>query len=68
MPLPRRPKREPRSEAVTVRLSKRSADQLRSLAKSHNISQADVVEHLLQQEYKQFQKRDLKAAEMEDED
>jgi hypothetical protein len=68
MSLPRRPKKDPRTEPVTVRLSKRSADQLRSLAKSHNISQADVVEYLLLQEFKAFQKRDFKAAETGEED
>jgi hypothetical protein len=66
--LPRLPKKDPRPVAVTVRLSKRSSEQLRSLAKDHNMSQADVIEHLLKQEYKTFKKRDLKAAEIDDED
>jgi len=57
MVLPSRPKKEPRTEPVTVRLSKQSADQLRTLAREHNISQADVIEHLLEGEYSQFQRR-----------
>jgi hypothetical protein len=57
MALPSMPKREPRQVSVTIRLSKRSADQLKMLAKEHNLSQADVVEYLLDYEYANYQKR-----------
>ncbi|MDR3608216.1 MAG: ribbon-helix-helix protein, CopG family [Oligoflexia bacterium] len=49
---------------VSVRLSKRAAEQLKRLATHHNMSQADVIENLLAQEYEQFEKslKNLKAA------
>lgn len=47
MELPTLPAREKRPVAVTVRLSKTAVGRLRSLAKAHNMSQADVIEHLL---------------------
>jgi hypothetical protein len=59
MALPSLPKKEPRPVPVTVRLSKRAADQLKTLAKEHNMSQADVMEHLLQTEFQVWQAREL---------
>jgi hypothetical protein len=50
MPLPFGHKREPRPVPVSVRLSKRAAEQLKALASAHNLSQADVIEYLLAQE------------------
>lgn len=47
MNLPTLPKKEPRPIAVTVRLSKIAVDQLKSLSKTHNMSQADVIEFLI---------------------
>lgn len=58
MALPSLPKKEPRSVPVTVRLSKKASDQLKTLAKEHNLSQADVIEHLLQSEFKLWQARE----------
>jgi hypothetical protein len=58
MALPSLPKKEPRPIPVTIRLSKRAADQLKTLAKEHNMSQADVMEHLLQTEFKTWQARE----------
>jgi hypothetical protein len=54
MALPVRPKKETKPALVTLRLSKKTADWLRILAKEHNMSQADVVEHLVHDEYKAF--------------
>ena len=50
MALPKKPKQEPRPIAVTVRLSKKAVDSLKALAKDNNLSQADVIEHLILQE------------------
>lgn len=55
MALPSLPKKEPRPVAVTVRLSKKAAEQLKTLAREHNMSQADVIEHLLQTEFKAWE-------------
>lgn len=48
------PKKEPRPIAVSVRLSKTAAEYLKKLAQAHNMSQADVIEHLLREEWKTF--------------
>lgn len=50
MALPKKPKQEPRPTAVTVRLSKRAVENLKALAKDNNLSQADVIEYLINQE------------------
>lgn len=47
--LPTLPKYEPRPVSLTVRLSERSIKQLKDLAANHNMSQADVLEILLQE-------------------
>jgi hypothetical protein len=47
MALPTLPKKSPRPIAVTVRLSKVTVDNLKKLADKHNMSQADVIEHLI---------------------
>ena len=57
MALPMNPKKEPRPVAVTVRLSKASADLLKSLAKDHNMSQADVIEYLVREESEKGKKK-----------
>jgi hypothetical protein len=57
MALPSLPKKEPRPVPVTVRLSKRASEQLRTLAKEHNMSQADVIEYLLQIEFKSWESK-----------
>lgn len=44
------PTKQKRDKAVTVRLSEQSYEQLVKLAENHGLSQADVIEHLLQQE------------------
>lgn len=51
MSLPSMPKKEPRPIAVTIRLSKVAVEQLKKLANTHNLSQADVIEHLIREEY-----------------
>lgn len=63
MALPSLPKKEPRPVPITIRLSKRAAEQLRTLARAHNMSQADVIEHMLGEEYKFFEKKRLRVAE-----
>lgn len=57
MSLPKMPKREPRPVPITVRLSKKAVDQLKSMAKENNLSQADVLEHLIQQEFNASDKK-----------
>ena len=57
MPLPMKPKKEPRPIPVTVRLSKRAVDSLKELANKNNLSQADVIEYLIQQEIKHSEKK-----------
>jgi predicted transcriptional regulator len=60
MSLPILPKKNPRPVAVTVRLSKEAVNQLKELADAHNMSQADIVEHLLAIEHDAYKKRSKK--------
>ena len=53
MALPTKAKRE---KALTVRISDRVYDDLVHLSEKHNLSQADVIEHLITQEARE-QKR-----------
>lgn len=57
MALPSLPRKEKRPIPITVRLSYRSATYLKELAKAHNMSQADVIEHLLENEWKDAVKK-----------
>lgn len=57
MNLPMLPKKEPRPIAVTVRLSKRCVENLKMLANKHNLSQADIIEHLINQTTLEFNKQ-----------
>lgn len=57
MTLPKAPKKNPRPVSVTVRLSVSASDQLKVLAESHDLSQADVIEHLIKTEYRKWQKK-----------
>jgi len=50
MALPTKPKKEPRPIAVTIRVSSSTVQALKELAKEHNLSQADVIEYLIQAE------------------
>lgn len=50
MTLPKLPDNGPRNVGVSFRISKISADQLKALAKSNGLSQADVIEWLLDRE------------------
>lgn len=52
MALPKYEKKDPRPIAVTVRLSAKAVDALKKMAKDHNMSQADVIEYLIKQEFK----------------
>jgi len=63
MPLSIIPKKEPKPVAVSMRLSKTAAEYLKKLAEAHNMSQADVIETLLKQEFELFNKGRWKAAE-----
>lgn len=54
--LPKMPKKDPRPVPITVRLSKKSADALKLLSKEHNMSQADVIEHLLMEAHGEYLK------------
>lgn len=51
------PKKEPRPVAVSLRLSKTATDYLKKLAEAHNMSQADVIENLVKEEWSRFQTR-----------
>lgn len=44
------PTKLPRNKALTVRISQRTYDQLEELAEHHGLSQADVIEALIEQE------------------
>lgn len=57
MNLPMLPKKEPRPTAVTVRLSKGCVANLKMLADAHNLSQADIIEHLINQTATEFSKQ-----------
>jgi predicted transcriptional regulator len=47
------PTKLPRDKALTVRVSKRTYNQLETLAERHRLSQADVIEALIEQEYRE---------------
>lgn len=51
MPLPMLPKKAPRTKPLSVRLSTTTVSQLKSLAFEHGLSQADVIECLLEAEF-----------------
>lgn len=57
MALPIIPKKEPKPIAVSFRLSRTAVDCLKKLSEAHNLSQADVIEYLVKQEYKTFQEK-----------
>lgn len=60
------PKKDPRPKALTIRVSEKTFRQLSELADYNNMSQADVVEQLLEDEYLRHSKRrgkTMKAAE-----
>lgn len=59
MALPVIPTKAPRPVAVSMRLSKTVAEYLKELAKAHNMSQADVIEHLIENEWKEALRKKL---------
>ncbi len=60
MALPKIPKKDPRTKSVTVRLSENTAKNLRVLAEEHNMSQADVIEHLVENAMGEFLKHNTR--------
>lgn len=60
MTLPTMPKKVPRPKALTVRLSEVAVNRLKTMSAKHNLSQADVVEHLIHAEYEKTMYDDLK--------
>lgn len=50
MALPTRPKRLPRDRTLSIRMSSQCIDNLKMLASLHNLTQADVVEILVNEE------------------
>jgi hypothetical protein len=50
MALPTLPKKAPRTESLTVKVSKAAWDTLTKLADAHHMSKPDVIEYLLFQE------------------
>lgn len=51
------PKKDPRPIPVTVRLSKKGADQLRRLSELLNKSQGEIVDELVQEEFRAQEKK-----------
>lgn len=62
MSLPKGTKKEPRPIPLTVRISETAMDQLKILANAHDLSQADVIEHLIKEEYDDFNKKKKKSS------
>ncbi|MCM2280105.1 MAG: hypothetical protein NDJ89_18700 [Oligoflexia bacterium] len=58
MALERKPERKPRDEPLSFRFTEESAKQLRALAAYNNLSQVEVIEQLLAQEFKTSSKKD----------
>lgn len=56
MALPTGINRDKRDKALTVRISSRVYEMLTKLAKSHNLSQGDVITHLIETEVEEQQK------------
>lgn len=52
MALTPNPKKDPRPVAVTIRLSKRGTEQLRKLSAILNQSQGEIVDQLIDAEFK----------------
>lgn len=55
MALKVKPKKESKPVSISMRVSKTAAECLKKLAEAHNMSQADVVENLLREEFKAWQ-------------
>ena len=51
MTLPKKPTREPRPVAVTVKLTEQASKRLKALARENNLSQGEVVEYLVKSEW-----------------
>lgn len=49
--LPQGPKKEAKPVSRTFRMTKLTAERLAKLAKAHNLSQADVVSHLVNESF-----------------
>lgn len=54
MALKSAPKKETKPTSVSVRLTKTAVEYLKKLAEAHNLSQADVIEQLIREEWKVF--------------
>lgn len=50
-----------RDKCVALRLTKETVSQLKKIAEGHNLSQADVVSLLVEQEFEKFVKRQVKS-------
>ena len=57
MALPTLGKSGKRSKAIALRLTEETANQIKKLAKDHNLSQADVVTLLVQEEFEKSLKK-----------
>lgn len=57
MALPVKAKKETRPVSISFRVSARAASNLKTLAKEHNLSQADVIEHLILAEYVRYERK-----------
>ena len=55
------PTKDKRDKVLTVRITERIYDDLVKLADKHNLSQADVVEALIEQEAKELKRLKRKA-------
>jgi predicted transcriptional regulator len=52
----------PRDKAITIRVSEQTYKKLDQLAERHNLSQADVFEALIEQEYRENRRLKGKAS------
>lgn len=57
MPLPTKPKKDPKSIPASFRLSERTVKNLQILKEKHNLSKAEIIEYLVDQEMKHLEKK-----------
>lgn len=57
MKLPKMPQKQTRDKALTVRLSAKTVERLKRMALNHNMSQADIIELLIENAFKANSKK-----------
>lgn len=53
------PRKEPRPIPVSIRLSRTTVQYLKEMGKSYNLSQADIIEQLINDEWKRALKKKM---------